>query len=170
MQVRTLIPQDRISFVTIGADKDGHTVNQQFLFDGRGQQLTNGEADGTLPALGLPASVFGRGQAQGPEPQFDSPQYVQLLRENKKQEADELSVAYKVAYDAYQCAGGVPLADAIIDACLQFVQANVPDLHVGDGGAEWNIVRDKTIVRVPSRATAETPVMIVVQPTPSWGN
>jgi hypothetical protein len=169
-QARTLIPADRIHFVIIGANDKGGTLNKDFTFDGNGQQLTNGEADGSLPGLTLPRSVYVGAAARGAEPLFDHARYVQLLRENKKKEADQLSVAYQTEYDAFTGLGGAPLGDTLIDACFDFIRKHVKDLHIGAGGDKWNVVREQVVARIPNRLTPDAPVMIVIQPTPSWGN
>ena len=162
-QAQFLIPADRILCTLVQADKDNGTINREFLFDGSGYQLTDGEVNTRAARLVLPAAATSEDAAAvSSVPVFDGVKYLALIKAKDLVAAGTMQGEYHQALDNVKASTGQQgLADHIISAIFEMLAKE--DL----GG--WVVNKNSVICRVPTRATPETPVIVVVQPQPVWG-
>lgn len=173
-QTQHLLPTDRILCTIVGDNKEGGAIAREFVFTGVGEQLgRDGNPDHQLPMLLLPPTAYAPRVAaeRVAFPAFPTADYVALIKAKDYEAAGELQGAFHAdleAYGAQQGTGGaVSLSAAIIDAFFAFLGQHT-DIGI-EQGATWQVSKKTTVCRIPPRATPQSSIVIVLQPTPTWG-
>lgn len=156
-QAQNLIPGDTILVTLVQADKQNGVINREYLFDGTGAQRDKPNARKlVLPKMADEAET-------GPVPTFPVEDYLALIKKGDMKGAGKLQGEFhEKLLKTTKETGQQALANVIIDAVFEFLK--------GENLDGWVVNKDGVVCRIPARATPETPVVIVLQPQPVYGD
>lgn len=158
---KTLVSGDQIIVNLTATRPDGSRLAVGHTFNAQGQQIN---AAGT-PIGGRSLNVNAGTSA---EPEFDHVRFTRLVKENLKQEADMLSVAYKTAVDVFRLAGGGTLQDRLANAVMEFCKA---EYNVSTEDHDGPVIRPEQIVVKPVfRNNSFDAGVFIVMLSPTWGD